>query len=275
MGIKYFKPTTSGRRGGSVSDFAEITKTRPEKSLIVPMHRRGGRNNAGHNTAKQRGGGHKRMYRIIDFRRDKDGVLARVAAIEYDPNRSGRIALLHYADGEKRYILAPQGLAVGNTVQSGENVDPQTGNAAPLRNIPTGLAVHNIELVPGQGAQLVRAAGNSAQLLGKEGNYAVLALPSGEIRRVHMSCRATIGTVSNDEHSLVKWGKAGRKRWLGRRPHVRGTAKNPVSHPMGGGEGRTAGGRHPCSRTGVLAKGGKTRNPRKQSSRHIIRRRTK
>ena len=275
MGVRLYKPTTPGRRGASVSDFADITKTTPEKSLLRPLKKTGGRNNHGHITARHRGGGHKRKYRIIDFRRDKDGIPAKVHSVEYDPNRSARIALLHYADGEKRYILAPKGIQVGQTVESGENVEPRAGNSTQLRNIPTGLAIHNLELVPGQGAKIARSAGNFVQLLGKEEGYAVVSLPSGEMRRVHINCRATIGSVGNEEHSLIKLGKAGRKRWLGRRPHVRGTAKNPVAHPMGGGEGRTAGGRHPCSATGKLSKGGKTRSPRKQSNKHIIRRRKK
>jgi large subunit ribosomal protein L2 len=273
MGIRKYKPTTAGRRGGSVSDFAEITATSPEASLCERLPRRGGRNNHGHVTSRFRGGGHRKIYRRIDFRRDKDGVPATVASVEYDPNRTARIALLHYADGEKRYILAPRGLAVGDRLDSGESVEPRTGNCMELRHIPTGLAIHNIELVPGQGGKLARSAGIAVQLLAKEGTSVVLSLPSGEIRQVHHRCRATIGTVGNEEHNLVKLGKAGRKRWMGRRPHVRGTAQNPVSHPMGGGEGRTSGGRHPCSPTGVLSKGGKTRSPRKQSNKSIIRRR--
>ncbi len=275
MGIRNYNPTTPGRRGGSVSDFAEITRTRPEKSLCVRKRMTGGRNNHGHITSRFRGGGHKRLYRTIDFKRDKDGIPAKVATIEYDPNRSARIALLHYADGEKRYIIAPKDLAVGQTVESGEAAEPRPGNSMPLRNVPVGLAIHNIELVPGHGAQMARAAGNFAQLLAKEGSFAVLALPSGEIRRVNLTCRATIGTVGNEEHVLVHLGKAGRKRWMGRRPHNRGTSQNPVAHPMGGGEGRTSGGRHPCSPHGKLAKGGKTRPPRKASNRHILRRRKK
>ncbi|MGA1201877.1 MAG: 50S ribosomal protein L2 [Planctomycetota bacterium] len=273
MGIRKYKPVTAGRRDGSVSDFAEITTSKPEKSLCERLPRRGGRNNHGHITARHRGGGHRRLYRRIDFRRNKDGIPARVATIEYDPNRTARIALLHYADGEKRYILAPRGLEVGMTLLSGETAEPKVGNSMELRHIPTGLDVHNIEMVPGQGGKLARSAGMGVQLLAKEGTRAVLALPSGEIRQVHHRCRATIGQVGNEEHSLVKLGKAGRKRWKGRRPHVRGTAKNPVAHPMGGGEGRTAGGRHPCSATGRLAKGGKTRSPHKASNKHIIRRR--
>ena len=273
MGIRKFKPTTPGRRDGSVSDFAEITKTKPEKSLCERISRNGGRNNQGHITAQHRGGGHRRLYRKIDFLRNKDGVPAKVASIEYDPNRTSRIALLHYLDGEKRYIIAPRGLRVGEMLESGEVAEPKAGNAMELRNIPTGLDVHNIEMIPGQGGKLARSAGMKVQVLAKEGTRVVLSLPSGEIRQVHHRCRATIGIVGNEEHSLVKLGKAGRNRWLGKRPKVRGTAKNPVDHPMGGGEGRTAGGRHPCSATGVLSKGGKTRSPNKQSNKHIIRRR--
>lgn len=275
MGVRKYKPTTPGRRNASVSDFAEITATRPEKSLCEPLHKTGGRNNQGHITSKHRGGGHKRLYRRIDFHRTKDGIPARVASIEYDPNRSARIALLHYADGEKRYILAPRGLEVGSVLGSGPGVDPKPGNAMALGDIPVGLSVHNIEMVPGQGAKLVRSAGGSAQLLAREGNTAVLSLPSGEIRQVHTACRATVGIVGNEDHSLVKLGKAGRSRWLGRRPRVRGTAKNPVAHPMGGGEGRTAGGRHPCSATGRLSKGGKTRHRSKASNKSIVRHRKK
>ncbi len=273
MGVRKFKPTSAGRRGASVSDFSEITSTSPEKSLCERITRNGGRNNHGHITSKHRGGGHRRLYRRVDFLRNKDGVPARVATIEYDPNRTARIALLHYADGEKRYILCPRGLNVGDRIESGDVAEPRTGNSMEIRNIPTGLAIHNIELVPGQGGKLARSAGMSVQLLAKEGSVAVLSLPSGEIRQVHHRCRATIGMVGNEEHNLIKLGKAGRKRWMGRRPHVRGTAMNPVAHPMGGGEGRTAGGRHPCSATGVLSKGGKTRSPRKASNKSIIRRR--
>ncbi|MEM7166283.1 MAG: 50S ribosomal protein L2 [Planctomycetota bacterium] len=275
MGIRKYKPTTPGRRGASVSDFHDITRSKPEKSLCQRLKRTGGRNNHGHITTRHRGGGHKRLYRIIDFKRNKDGIPAKVAHIEYDPNRSARIALLHYADGEKRYILKPKGLEVGMTLESGENVEPQVGNATQIRNIPTGLPLHNIEMVPGGGAKMVRSAGTSAQLLAKEGTYAVIALPSGEVRQVHTNCRATIGEVGNEDHGLIKLGKAGRTRWKGRRPHVRGTAKNPVAHPMGGGEGRSAGGRHPCSPTGVLSKGGRTRSPRNRSNKYIIRRRKK
>ena len=275
MGVRKYKPISPGRRNASVSDFKEITAKRPEKSLCEPLHKTGGRNNQGHITSKNRGGGHKRLYRRIDFRREKDGVPARVATIEYDPNRTARIALLHYADGEKRYILAPRGLEVGNRVSSGPGAEPKPGNAMTLAEIPVGLPIHNIELVPGQGAKLVRSAGGRAQFLAREGKTATVALPSGEIRQVNSSCRATIGVVGNEDHNLIKLGKAGRSRWLGRRPKVRGTAKNPVAHPMGGGEGRTAGGRHPCSATGVLSKGGKTRRPGKPSSKSIVRHRKK
>lgn len=273
MGIKNYKPTSNGRRFGSTLDRAEITAKRPEKSLVVKLRRKGGRNNFGHITARHRGGGHKPLYRIIDFRRNKDGVPARVATIEYDPNRSALIALLHYRDGEKRYILAPKDIEVGQEIMSGEACEPRVGNCMPLRNIPTGLPIHNIELRVGQGGLIVRSAGASAQLMAKEGSYAQVALPSGEIRMVHLDCRATIGQVGNLDHQNVTLGKAGRKRWKGIRPTVRGTAMNPVAHPMGGGEGRSSGGRHPCSPSGVLAKGGKTRSRRKLSNKHIVRRR--
>jgi len=273
MGIKLYKPTTPARRGMSVSDFSEITRTRPEKSLLRPLKKSGGRNNQGRMTVRRRGGGHKRRYRLIDFRRDKDGVPATVRSIEYDPNRSARIALVEYEDGEKRYILAPAGLKVGDTVLSGEKVEPKVGNCMPLANIPLGLYVHNVELKPGGGGKIVRGAGCAAQVSAREGNYVHLILPSGEVRRVLGTCRATIGQLSNVEHETIKLGKAGRSRWLGRRPKVRGKAMNPVAHPMGGGEGRSNGGRHPCSPTGVLAKGGKTRKPRKYSNRLIVRRR--
>lgn len=272
MGIRKYKPTSPGRRWMSVSDFSEITKSEPEKSLLVPYKKSGGRNNQGRRTARYIGGGHKRRYRLIDFRRDKHGIPAKVAAIEYDPNRTARIALLHYADGEKRYILAPHGLQVGDTVISGPNVEPKLGNAMPLREIPLGTFVHNIELLPGQGGKLVRAAGTGAQLVGKEEKYAVLKMPSGEIRRVLLDCYATIGTVSNPDHINISIGKAGRSRWLGRRPRTRGVAMNPIDHPMGGGEGKASGG-HPRSRKGLYAKGKKTRNPKKPSSKLIISRR--
>ena len=275
MGIRKYKPTSPGRRHGSVLSYEEITCTKPEKSLLRPLKKTGGRNNHGRITCRHRGGGHKRRYRVIDFKRSKDNVPAQVATIEYDPNRTCFIALLHYADGEKRYILAPLGLEVGQTVTSGEGSDPNPGNAMPLGKIPVGVQVHNVELIPGRGGQLCRSAGTSAQLQAREGSYAVVLLPSGELRRIHVSCRATIGRIGNTDHQNVKLGKAGRMRHLGRRPHVRGTAMNPVDHPMGGGEGRTAGGRHPCSPTAVLAKGGRTRRRNHPTDRFIIRRRKK
>jgi large subunit ribosomal protein L2 len=274
MGIKLYKPTTPGRRFASVSDFSELTdrKKKPEKSLLAPLKKTAGRNNQGVITSRHRGGGHKRRYRIIDFKRQKDGVPGKVVAIEYDPNRSARIALIAYADGEKRYILAPDGLKAGDTVLSGPDAPPRVGNCLPLNRIPTGLAVHNIELEPGKGGQLCRAAGTSAVLNACEGDWAILSLPSGEMRKVRAECRATIGVVSNLDHMNIRLGKAGRSRWLGRRPHVRGTAMNPVDHPMGGGEGRGKG-HHPQSPTGVYAKGGRTRKRRKPSTRLILRRR--
>ncbi|MEZ6014046.1 MAG: 50S ribosomal protein L2 [Planctomycetota bacterium] len=275
MAIRKYNPTSPGRRHGSVLDYAEITCTTPEKSLLRPKPKTGGRNNHGHTTTRHLGGGNKQKYRIIDFKRDKDGIPAKVATIEYDPNRTCFIALLHYADGEKRYILAPIGIQVGQTLISGETADPNPGNAKRLRDIPIGVQVHNVEIQPGRGGQLARSAGASVQLTAREGDYAVLMLPSGEVRRVHVSCRATVGRVGNTDHQNVKLGKAGRKRHLGVRPSVRGTAMNPVDHPMGGGEGRTAGGRHPCSPTAVLAKGGRTRRPNHPTNRFIIRRRHK
>ena len=275
MGIRKYKPSSPGRRKSSVSDFAEITRTEPEKSLLRPMKKSGGRNNQGRITARRRGGGHKRRYRIIDFKRDKHDVPATVTSIEYDPNRSVRIALLTYADGERRYILAPQGVRVGQQVISGEKVEPKAGNAMPLASIPTGLPVHNIEMYPGRGGQLVRTAGGMAQLMAKEGKHALLNLPSGELRRVHIRCRATVGQLGNEEHSLVRIGKAGPNRWLGRRPKVRGSAMSPCAHPLGGGEGRAGAGRPPCSPTGKLSKGGKTRSPRKNSDKLIVRSRKK
>ncbi len=275
MGIKTYKPTTPGRRNMSGSDFEEITRSEPEKSLLRPLKRTGGRNNQGRITAASRGGGHKRRYRVIDFKRDKESVPAHVVSIEYDPNRSARIALLEYEDGEKRYILAPEGLEVGQRVVNGPGAEPRAGHSMRLERVPLGLFVHNVELQPGKGGQIVRSAGSAAQVSAREGKYVHLLLPSGEIRRVPGKCRCTIGRVSNADHQNVKLGKAGRARWLGRRPHTRGTAQNPVSHPMGGGEGRRAGGRHPCSPTGVLAKGGKTRKRKKYSDRLIVRRRRK
>ncbi|MBX6313426.1 MAG: 50S ribosomal protein L2 [Isosphaeraceae bacterium] len=276
MGIRYYKPTSPGRRGASVSDFAELTdkNKKPEKSLTEPLKKTGGRNNQGFITARHRGGGHKRMYRIIDWKRnDRDGQPATVTHIEYDPNRSARIALIQYADGVKRYIIAPDGLTAGMVVHSGPDAEPRLGNCLPLSKIPTGLQVHNIEMQPGGGAKLCRSAGVAATLTAREGSWAQITLPSGEVRRVPAACRATIGVVGNADHMNIRLGKAGRRRWLGRRPHVRGVAMNPVDHPMGGGEGRTSGGRHPCSPTGVLAKGGKTRRRRKPSNAMIIRRR--
>lgn len=274
MGIRRYNPTTPGRRGASVSDFAELTKgARPEKSLLVPKRKTGGRNNQGKITARHRGGGHKQMYRLIDFRRNKDGVPARVASIQYDPNRSARIALLHYVDGEKRYIIAPVGLVVGAEVMSGPEAPPSVGNCLPLKNIPLGVSIHSVELQPGRGGRLCRSAGVGASLAARDADWAQITLPSGEIRRVPSNCRATIGVVGNADHMNVVLGKAGRSRWLGRRPHVRGTAMNPIDHPHGGGEGRTKGGRHPVSPTGKSAKGGATRNRRKPSNAAIVRRR--
>ena len=260
MAIRAFKPTSPGRRAYTASDFSEITKLTPEKSLVEPMRSTGGRNNQGRITSRFRGGGHKRMYRVIDFKRQKIGVPARVAAIEYDPNRNSRIALLHYADGEKSYILAPDGLKPGDQVISSRNADIRPGNCLPLSFIPAGTHIHNVELKRGKGGQLVRCAGVGAQLMAKDAAYAQIRMPSGEVRKVHVLCRATVGHVSNIEAQNVSLGKAGRRRWLGRRPHNRGVTMNPVDHPMGGGEGRTSGGRHPCSPWGKLAKGLKTRN---------------
>ena len=267
------KPTSPGRRFQTVSDFNEITRGKPEKSLLEPLKKRGGRNNRGRKTARHRGGGHKRLYRRIDFKREKLEVPAKVASIEYDPNRSARIALLHYRDGEKRYILAPLGLAVGDVVISSSEADIKPGNSLPLANIPAGTMVHNVELKPLKGGQLARAAGTAVQLMAKEGRHAQLKLPSGEVRIVLLTCRATIGQLSNVEHENVSLGKAGRKRWLGKRPHTRGVAMNPVDHPLGGGEGKSSGGRHPCSPWGVPTKGYKTRKPNKESNRYIIKRR--
>jgi large subunit ribosomal protein L2 len=275
MGIRFYKPVTPGRRGASVSDFAEITdkKKRPEKALTSRFKKKGGRNNQGKITALHRGGGHKRLYRQIDFRRDKDGVVGTVTHIEYDPNRSSRIALVEYADGEKRYILAPEGLKAGNKIESGAVLEPNIGNCMPLGAIPPGTVIHNIEMQPGRGGQLCRSAGVGATLNAREGRWAQVTLPSGEVRRLPSSCRATIGILGNSEHSSIVIGKAGRNRWKGIRPRVRGTAMNPFAHPMGGGEGRNSGGRHPCSPSGKLAKGGRTRSKKKASSKAIIRRR--
>ncbi len=275
MAIKSFKPTSPGRRGGSVADFSDLTKKKPEKSLLRPLKRTGGRNNLGRMTQRRRGGGHKRRYRVIDFKRRKDGIPARVAAIEYDPNRTCRIALLHYADGEKRYILAPLGLTVGTVVSNGSDAERKPGNCMELKDIPFGLQIHNVEMVPGRGGQLVRAAGGVAQLQARDGKWATVLLPSGTVMKLNTRCRATIGQIGNVENNLIKIGKAGRNRWLGRRPKVRGSAMNPVAHPMGGGEGRRAGGRHPRSFSGVLAKGGKTRSPRKNSTKRILKGRKK
>ena len=274
MGIRNYKPTSAGRRGASVSDFAELTKgAKPEKNLLLPQIRKGGRNNQGVITVRFRGGGHAKAYRVVDFRRPKDGVPAKVDSIQYDPNRNTRIALLFYVDGDKRYILAPHGLKAGDSVISGPDAPPSVGNCLPLKNIPLGTAIHNIEMQPGRGGKLVRAAGLSATLMARDADWAQVTLPSGEIRRIPSACRATIGTLSNPDDMNIVLGKAGRKRWLGRKPHNRGTAMNPIDHPHGGGEGRTKGGRHPVSPSGKLAKGGRTRKPRKPSSSAIVRRR--
>jgi len=276
MGIRQYKPTSAGRRGGSVSDFAECTTPKvnaPEKSLLTPRKKKGGRNNQGITTVRFRGGGHKQMYRKIDFKRKKDGIAATVSSIEYDPCRTARIALLQYADGEKSYILAPEGLKKGDHVNSGETAEPRVGNCLPLRKVPLGMAIHNVELQPGRGGQVCRSAGIAAVLTAREADWAQITLPSGEVRRLSSNCRATVGTLSNADHMNISLGKAGRNRWKGRKPHNRGTSQNPVSHPMGGGEGRSKGGRHPCSPTGVLAKGGKTRKKRKPSNSSIVRKR--
>ena len=272
MGIRKYKPTTPGRRGASVADFAEITRSTPEKSLLRPLHKTGGRNNTGRITTRHRGGGHKRQYRLIDFRRwDKDGVPAKVAHIEYDPNRTARIALLHYVDGEKRYIVAPKNLRQGDFVENGPNADIKPGNNLPLRNIPVGTTVYCVELRPLGGAKIGRSAGASVQLVAREGKYAQLRMPSGEIRNVDSRCRACVGEVGNAEQSNINWGKAGRKRWKGVRPTVRGVVMNPVDHPHGGGEGKTSGGRHPVSPWGKPE--GRTRRPKKASDKLIVRRR--
>ena len=273
MGIRKYKPTTPARRDMSVSDFANITTDKPLKSLTKPNPKKAGRNANGRITTRHQGGGHKQRYRVIDFRRTKDGVPAKVATIEYDPNRSARIALLHYLDGEKRYILAPEGLKVGDRIESGEGADIKPGNALPLRNIPVGTVIHAVELRPGGGAKLGRSAGNRIQLLAKEGNKAALRLPSGEIRQVLSTCRASIGAVGNSEHDIINIGKAGRNRWKGKRPTVRGVVMNPVDHPHGGGEGRTSGGRHPTNPNGKPE--GRTRSKKKASNADIIRRRGK
>ena len=272
MGIRKYKPTTPGRRGSSVADFVEVTRSTPEKSLTVPKPKTGGRNNQGRITTRHIGGGHKQAYRLVDFKRyDKDGIPAKVAHIEYDPNRTARIALLHYLDGEKRYIIAPKDLRQGDRVESGAEADIKPGNNLPLRNIPVGTLVHAVELRPGGSAKLGRSAGTSIQLVAREGKYATLRMPSGEMRMVDIRCRATVGEVGNAEQSNINWGKAGRKRWKGVRPTVRGVVMNPIDHPHGGGEGRTSGGRHPVSPWGKPE--GRTRNKNKASSRLIIRRR--
>ena len=269
MPVKKFKPITPGTRTRVGNVYAEVTTNKPEKSLLEPMRRTGGRNNAGKMTVRNRGGGHKRRYRVIDFKRDKDGVPGTVKSIEYDPNRTAFIALIVYKDGEKRYIIAPSKLSVGDTVQSGKGASPDIGNALALIEIPLGSTIHAIELKPGRGAALARSAGTNGILVGKEGKFVVVKLPSGEVRRILSNCRATIGSTSNPDHGLQVYGKAGRRRWIGRRPRVRGVAMNPVDHPMGGGEGRASGG-HPRSRTGVMAKGQKTRNRKKHSTKLII-----
>jgi len=271
MAVRKRKPTSPGRRFQTVSDFADVTTSTPEKSLLAPKPRTGGRNNHGRKTSRHRGGGHKQQYRVIDFKRRKDGVPAKVASIEYDPNRTCRIALLHYLDGEKRYILAPKGLEVGNTVQSGQGAEIRTGNALPMRYIPVGTVIHNVELKAGAGGKMARSAGSSVQLVAKEGEFATLRLPSTEMRRVPIDCRATIGEVGNSEHDLIKVGKAGRNRWKGVRPQTRGVAMNPVDHPHGGGEGKTSGGRHPVSPWGQPE--GRTRDTNKPSQKLIVRRR--
>ncbi|MFV9673112.1 MAG: 50S ribosomal protein L2 [Acidimicrobiia bacterium] len=273
MGVKKLKPTSPGRRFQTVSDFETITKSKPEKSLLAKQKRSSGRNSYGRITSRHRGGGHKRRYRVIDFRRTKDGVPAKVAAIEYDPNRNARIALLHYVDGEKRYILAPLKIEVGDMLESGSSADIRPGNALPLRNIPTGTIVHAVELRPGGGAKMGRSAGTVIQLMSKEGKYALVRLPSGEMRQVLLDCRATVGQVGNPDAELVKIGKAGRSRWKGKRPQSRGVVMNPVDHPLGGGEGRSSGGRHPVSPWGKPE--GRTRKKKKASDKYIVRRRSK
>jgi large subunit ribosomal protein L2 len=273
MGIRIYRPTSAGRRNSSVNDFAELTTDRPEKTLCKRIGKNGGRNHSGKATVRFRGGGARKIYRLIDFKRNKDGVPATVATVEYDPNRTCFISLLQYQDGEKRYILTPNGVTVGDVLESGAVCEPKVGNCMPLASIPTSLEVHNVELTAGQGGKLVRGAGSAARIMAKEGDWVTLILPSGEMRTVRKECRATIGRLSNPDYQNIRIGKAGRMRHRGKRPHVRGKAQNPVDHPLGGGEGRSNGGRHPCSPTGVLAKGGKTRNPRKISNSRIIRRR--
>ncbi|HEY5502951.1 MAG TPA: 50S ribosomal protein L2 [Candidatus Anoxymicrobiaceae bacterium] len=271
MGIKKYKPTSPGRRFATVSDFAEITRAEPEKSLTAPLNKTGGRNAYGRKTSRHRGGGAKRLYRFVDFKRDKDGVPAKVAHIEYDPNRSARLALLHYSDGEKRYILCPSDLQVGDIVESGSGVDVKPGNAMPLGIIPLGTMVHAVELKPGQGAKIVRSAGTSAQIMAREGGFVHLRLPSNEVRKVHTECRATVGTVGNAEHELIRIGKAGASRHMGIRPQTRGAAMNPVDHPHGGGEGKSKSGRHPVTPWGKPTLGYRTRNKKKQSAKYIVR----
>lgn len=272
MGIKYYRPTSAARRLTTGYDFSEITKTRPEKNLVVGKKATTGRTNNGRVTVRFRGGAHKRKVRLIDFKREKMGVPAKVAAIEYDPGRTARIALLFYADGEKRYILAPIGLSVGDTVLAGKGADIKPGNHIPLENIPVGTQIHNIELRPGKGGQLVRSAGGTAQLMARDGEYAQIRLPSGESRKVHVRCCATVGQVGNTEHELIRLGKAGRKRWMGKRPHNRGVSMNPVDHPLGGGEGRTSGGRHPCTPWGKPTKGYRTRHNKRTQGMIVSRR---
>jgi len=274
MALKKFNPTTPGQRFKIISTYDDITTNIPEKSLLVPKKRSGGRNNSGKMTMRYMGGGHKQQYRIIDFKRDKEGIPATVKSIEYDPNRTARIALLNYADGEKRYIIAPQGLKVGQKLSSGLGISPDVGNSLYMSEIPFGTVIHNIELRPGQGAKMARSAGSYAQLMSRDGKFAIIKLPSGETRMILQSCKATIGMVSNGDHNLESSGKAGRNRWLGRRPRVRGVVMNPVDHPMGGGEGRASGG-HPRSRKGMPAKGYKTRKPKKQSDKYIVEKRKK
>jgi large subunit ribosomal protein L2 len=274
MAVKSFKPTSPGRRFQTVSSFEEITTDKPEKSLLLPLKRSGGRNCYGRVTARHIGGGHKKMYRIIDLKRDKRDIPATVATVEYDPNRSSRIALLNYKDGEKRYILAPKDLVVGDVVMAGEGAEFRPGNALPIRRIPIGTLIHNVELKQGKGGQIVRSAGSFAQIMAKEGSYAQLRLPSGEVRLVHQECYATIGQVGNLDHEKISIGKAGRNRWLGKKPRVRGVAMNPVDHPMGGGEGRSSGGRHPCTPWGVPTKGYKTRK-NKRTDQYVIKKRGK
>ena len=275
MGVKVYKPTSPGRRASSVNDFAELTdkQKRPEKALCERLVRKGGRNHHGRITARHRGGGARRLYRRIDFKRSKDGQPGTVLAIEYDPNRTCHIALIQYEDGEKRYILAPVGLTAGDVIENGPKAEPKVGKTMPLRNIPTGMDIHNIEMNIGQGGKIARSAGVSARLMSRNDSWAIIVLPSGEMREVRVECRATIGQVGNSEHQNLRWGKAGRRRHLGWRPRVRGTAKNPYCHPLGGGEGRSGGGRHPCSPTGILAKGSRTRSRNKVSNKRILRRR--